>query len=73
MSKRVRIELKPIIYIDLPVENESDELTLLKSGYEFTENNIAKINIEVIQNDGTVHIGRADDWKIGEYEIIDED
>lgn len=73
MSKRVRIEFKPTIYIDLPSDCDTEELALLEVMGKFNEMNIASVNMEIVQTDGTVHIDCADDWEIGECEIVDEE
>ena len=59
--------------IDVEVESETEELALLEAKSKLNEGNIATINIKVMQNDGTVHIDRVDDWEIGDYEIVDEE
>ena len=40
---------------------------------KINEMNIATITQEITQSDGTVHIERVDDWKIGDCEIVDEE
>ena len=73
MLRSVKVPIKATLYIDVPVENDKEELALLEAGYKLNEHNIATINIEVIQNNGTVHSERVDDWEIGDYEFIDEE
>ena len=66
MLKSVKVPIKTTLYIDVPVENDKEELALLEAGYKLNEHNIATINIEVIQNNGTVHSDHVDDWEIGD-------
>ena len=73
MLRRVKVPITTTLYIDVPVENDKEELALLEAGYKLNEGNIATINIEVIQNDGTIHTDRADDWEVGDYEFNGEE
>ena len=73
LSNSVRIPVTVTTYIDINVESDKKELALLEAGYKLNEMNIATINQEIIQNDGTVHMVRADDWKIGDYEFNTEE
>lgn len=73
MPKYVTVELKPVVYVKIPVESDKEDLAVLEAGYKFNEMNIESINLEVIQSDGTIHIDRVDDWKIGDYKLIDDE
>ena len=73
LLKRVRVPIVNITYIDVEVESETEELALLEANSKLNEGNIATINIEVIQSNGTVHSDRVDDWEIGDYEFINDE
>ena len=72
MSKYVLCEVKTTHYIKIPVESDKEELALLEAGYALNDVDISSIDLKTTQTDGTIHIDHADDWKIENYELINE-
>ena len=73
MSKKVRVPLMTTIYIDLPVDDVVEDLAIIEAINKLDEGSISRIDLTITQSDGTIHIDRADEWKVGDYKFINEE
>ena len=70
-KKRNRIGIRPLIYVDLDLDDK--EIEMLENGRLLDDKIIATIECLVIQNNGTIHRKRVDDWDFESSEIVDEE